>query len=178
MADRLCARLQSGTGGFDTYFTKCKICDNSSPGYHFLSFLQNVSGMGDKIDKLALICLKDKKILCARSKNRDVFYVPGGKREAGESDIEALTREIKEELDVDIVESTLKYMETFEAQAHGKPAGTLVRITCYTGEYMGEAKPSSEVEEIAWLTYSEKRKVAPAGHLILDWLKERDLIAD
>jgi len=52
------------------------------------------------IDKLAWIYLKDKKILMARSAGKDVFYISGGKRELGESNEEALRREVTEELTV------------------------------------------------------------------------------
>lgn len=45
------------------------------------------------IDKLAWIYIKDKKILSTRSKGKDAWYIPGGKRELGESDHEALFRE-------------------------------------------------------------------------------------
>lgn len=48
------------------------------------------------IDKLALITLKDGKVAMVRSHNKTLFYAPGGKREAGETDEQALCREIAE----------------------------------------------------------------------------------
>ena len=87
------------------------------------------------IDKLAFLYIKDKKILATMSKGKDTWYLPGGKREAGESDTQALIREVKEELSVDLEEPTIKFYGTFEAQAHGKPEGTIVRMTCYTAEF-------------------------------------------
>ncbi|MFA0122432.1 NUDIX hydrolase, partial [Vibrio sp. 10N.261.48.A2] len=41
------------------------------------------------IDKLAWIFIKDGKLLMVRSKGKELFYLPGGKREAGESDEQA-----------------------------------------------------------------------------------------
>ena len=38
------------------------------------------------IDKLAFIDLKDRKVLETKSKGKDVWYIPGGKREGSESD--------------------------------------------------------------------------------------------
>lgn len=58
--------------------------------------------MVDYIDKLAFIYLQDRKLLVTLSRGKDVWYIPGGKREAGETDEQALTREVKEELDVDL----------------------------------------------------------------------------
>lgn len=53
------------------------------------------------IDKLAWIAIDNKMVLSTRSFGKDKFYIPGGKREAGESDEQALLREIKEELNVE-----------------------------------------------------------------------------
>lgn len=76
-----------------------------------------------KIDKIALIYLKDGKILSTLSKGKDTYYIPGGKREGKEKDEETLIRECKEELTIDIIKNTIKYYGTFEAQAHGKQKG-------------------------------------------------------
>ncbi|WP_308287346.1 NUDIX domain-containing protein [Actinomadura parmotrematis] len=40
------------------------------------------------------------RVLSTRSRGKDVWYLPGGKREAGESDERTLLREIAEELAV------------------------------------------------------------------------------
>ncbi len=131
----------------------------------------------DLIDKLAWIYIKDRKILSTRSKGKDAWYIPGGKREQGESDQEALVREIKEELTVDLLPETLSYLGTFKAQAHGKPEGVFVQMTCYTGNYKGELKPSSEIEEMAWLTSdTDPNLLSPVDRIIFAYLKEKDLI--
>src|SRR4051812_14899398 len=98
------------------------------------------------IDRLALIELKDRKVLEAKSRGKDTWYIPGGKREVGESDEQALAREIKEELSVDIDPSTVVRYGIFEAQAHDKPKGTVLRMTCYLAKYTRELMPSSEIE--------------------------------
>ena len=73
------------------------------------------------IDKLAWIELQEGKILMTRSRGNDTFYIPGGKREPGETDEQALLREIREELSVELIPSSLNRMGTFQAQAHGSP---------------------------------------------------------
>ena len=128
------------------------------------------------IDKLAWVHIKDRKVLSTLSHGKDVYYIPGGKREEGESDKEALIREIKEELSVDLKQETIEHLETFEAPAHGKPEGTIVRMTCYTAEYSGELKPAAEVAKQVWLSYDGKEQSSPVDKLIFDWLKERNLI--
>ncbi|MGB5819814.1 MAG: NUDIX domain-containing protein [Saonia sp.] len=125
------------------------------------------------IDKLAWIHIRDKQILGTRSKGKTVYYIPGGKREEGESDAEALQREIKEELSVDLDTSSLKYIGIFEAQAHGHKSGIIVRMTCYFGMYSGRLQPDSEIEEMVWLNYGDRDKVSEVDQLIFDFLKEK-----
>ncbi|MFA6252133.1 MAG: NUDIX domain-containing protein [Candidatus Paceibacterota bacterium] len=129
------------------------------------------------IDKLGLIYIKDKKLLSVRSKNKDAYYVPGGKRKNNETDIQALAREIKEEISVDIIPESLKFINKFEAQAHGKEQDITVIITAYFGEFIGEIEPDSEIEEIKWLSYEDIKNATPTMKLILNYLKERDLIS-
>lgn len=128
------------------------------------------------IDKLAWIEIKDKAILSTKSYGKNVFYIPGGKRELNESDEEALSREILEELNVTINVNTLKFIGIFEAQAHGHDDGILVKMTCYSSKYSGVLAASSEIESIDWLTYSDKEKISEVDKLIFNYLHSQDLI--
>lgn len=109
------------------------------------------------IDKLAFIEIKDRKVLVTLSKGKDKWYIPGGKREKGETDLQALTREVKEELAVDIFSESVRTYGVFEAQAHGKPKGTIVRMTCYTASYKGTLIPSAEIEKMNYFTYVQRK---------------------
>ncbi len=128
------------------------------------------------IDKLGWIYIRDKKLLGTRSKGKNAYYVPGGKREQGETDKEALIREIREELNIELFPESLEFINKFKAQAHGKTEKVILLMTCYSGNFKGKINPSSEVEEVTWLTYKDKEEATPMMQLILDWLKERDLI--
>jgi 8-oxo-dGTP diphosphatase len=132
--------------------------------------------MSSVIDKLAWIYIVDRKLLCARSHGKDSYYLPGGKRESGESDEAALIREVLEELNVDLLPNTITYVGTFSAQAHGKPEGVMVRMTCYTADYTGQLSPTNEIEEAAWLTYADRENTSEVSKIILDWLVNQDLI--
>ena len=129
-----------------------------------------------KIDKIAFIYLKDGKILSTLSKGKDTYYIPGGKREGTETDEETLIRECKEELTIDILKDTIKYYGTFEAQAHGKSEGILVKMTCYMADFEGEIGASSEIQEIRWLDYSNLDIISPVDKLIFKDLYEKNLI--
>ncbi|MCR9290678.1 MAG: NUDIX domain-containing protein [Bacteroidetes bacterium] len=128
------------------------------------------------IDKLAWIEIRNKSVLSTLSRGKDTYYIPGGKREIGESDQEALIREIKEELSVELDENTLDFIGIFEAQAHGHDEGILVKMTCYSGSYKGTLKPDSEIESMAWLNTSDKDKISPVDILIFDYLNRKGLI--
>lgn len=128
------------------------------------------------IDKLAWIEIRNKSVLSTLSRGKDTYYIPGGKREIGESDQEALIREIKEELSVELDENTLDFIGIFEAQAHGHDEGILVKTTCYSGSYKGTLKPDSEIESMAWLNTSDKDKISPVDILIFDYLNRKGLI--
>lgn len=128
------------------------------------------------IDKLAWIHIANRKLLATRTRGRDAWYIPGGKREPGESDHQALVREIKEELSVDLVAEQIALVGTFEAPAHGAPPGTVVRMTCYQAPYEGELKPCREIEEVAWLDHGDRAGSSDVTRIILDWLRDRDLI--
>jgi 8-oxo-dGTP pyrophosphatase MutT (NUDIX family) len=125
------------------------------------------------IDKFAWIYVKNKRLLCTRSKGSDTFYLPGGKRKPNESGHEALVREIKEELNVDLLHP-LKFFGSFEAQAHGKQS--VVRLSCYSAPFKGKISPGSEIEGIAWLSHRQRDRLTEAGQIVLDKLKESGLI--
>jgi 8-oxo-dGTP diphosphatase len=129
-----------------------------------------------EIDKLALIYIKDKKVLSSRSAGKNTWYLPGGKREKGENDMEALAREIREELNVELILSNIKYMGVFKSQAHGHTAGVVVKMTCYIGDYSGTLQPTNEIEEIGFLTFEDKDKSSPVDKLILQYLFNSNLI--
>ncbi len=129
------------------------------------------------IDKIAWIHLVDQQILCVRSVEREKYYLPGGKRETGESDAQNLFREIKEGLSVELLLPTLRYIGIFEAQADGEEGGELVRMTCYEGLYQGKLQPASEIEELVWLNYTDKEMTTEVAHLIFDFLKDKKELA-
>jgi 8-oxo-dGTP diphosphatase len=128
------------------------------------------------IDKLAWIHIVNRRLLSTRSRGKNTYYIPGGKREPGETDHQAVIREIKEELSVDLLPDQLAHFGTFEAQAHGKAEGVIVRMTCYEGPYTGDLLAATEVDEVVWLRHQDREKSSPVDKIIMDHLRDRDLI--
>lgn len=125
------------------------------------------------IDKIALIKIKNGQVLSTKSKGKNKFYFPGGKREIGESDEQTLIREIKEELSVEIVPNSYKYIGTFKAQSDGMKDGIIVKMTCYSADFNGTLKANNEIEEIKWLNYADINTVSAVDKIIFDYLKEK-----
>jgi 8-oxo-dGTP pyrophosphatase MutT (NUDIX family) len=129
------------------------------------------------IDKVAWILVRDGRVLSTRSRGKSVWYIPGGKREAGESDLETLAREVREELGVEVDVTQARPVGVFEDQAHGHAEGVLVRMTCYAAPYRGELAPAAEIEEMAWFNYRDWERSAPVDKMIFAHLRERGLLA-
>jgi 8-oxo-dGTP diphosphatase len=117
------------------------------------------------IDTVAWVHLRNGRILCARPHAKDIFYIPGGKREGTESDLQTLRREITEELTVMLQPGTVTHVGTYQAS---QPDGMVVQMTCYTGEYSGTLAASSEIGELAWFCYADRPRVPPVDQLLFD----------
>lgn len=131
------------------------------------------------IETVALIHIKNKKLLLVRPKSKKIFYMPGGKLDEGEDNLKALVREIKEEVQLDIDPKTIDFYGVFEAQAYGKDKGVMVRVHCYTANHSGNVQSSSEIDEITYFSHGEYVSgfdPAPAVKLILDDLKKKGLV--
>ncbi|MFF3573028.1 NUDIX hydrolase [Nocardia jiangxiensis] len=127
------------------------------------------------IDTVAWVLIEDGRILCARPRGKDIFYIPGGKREGAETDPQTLLREIDEELTVALLPDTVVHVGTYEAELHGPTPGS-VRMACYTADHTGALAPSSEIAEIAWFTYLDRDRVPPVDQLLFDDLVARGML--
>ncbi|WP_067501585.1 NUDIX hydrolase [Nocardia puris] len=129
------------------------------------------------IDTVAWVHIVQGRILCGRPAGKDVFFIPGGKREGDETDLQTLVREIEEELTVRLRPETVRHVGTYEAPAQVPPNGVTVRMSCYTAEYEGTLTPSSEIAETAWFTAADRALVPPVDQLLFDELVGRELLS-
>jgi 8-oxo-dGTP pyrophosphatase MutT (NUDIX family) len=129
-----------------------------------------------EIDKIALIKIENGKILITKSKGKNKYYIPGGKRENDESDEQTLIREIKEELSVDIIKESIEYVGTFKAQSDGAKEGIIVKMTCYQANYIGDLKKDNEIEEIRWLNFNDLEIISEVDKIIFKYMKEKGLL--
>jgi 8-oxo-dGTP pyrophosphatase MutT (NUDIX family) len=122
------------------------------------------------LDVVAWVRLRDGELLHVRSHGSDAFYIPGGKREPGESDTQTLLREVREELGVELLPDTVTFLTTIVAPAHGRHAGRLVHMACYCAEPASgatEPAPGAEIAEIRWLRLHDAPQTAPADQALM-----------
>ena len=133
----------------------------------------------NKFIKIGLACITNRTLLLCRPFAFNDLILPGGQRDANETDIECLVREIEEELgpraELDVV--TLQYFGTFEDIAASYKE-QLVQITLYLGRLHGPLKPSSEIKELVWFSPSDDRtQLSPIiRNKILPALKDAGLL--
>ena len=120
------------------------------------------------MEKVAWVHVRDGRLLVARNHGRDLFYLPGGRREPGETDSETLVREVREELGVAIDPSTMQLVAEVTAPRDGSPGE--VRMTCYTADHRGDPAPASEIAELAWITAADRGRVTVAERQVMDRL--------
>lgn len=150
-----------------------KILDKIDPNHSLNSIDYYIEPTQEVLDVLAWIHIEENRILCTRSLEKDKYYIPGGKRESGETDSQTLFREIKEELQISLDLSSLKFIGIFEAEADGFQPGILVRMRCYMAGYSGELCPDSEIAEMVFLSYSDREMVSEVDKLIFDFLNKK-----
>lgn len=114
----------------------------------------------------------DARVLMARPRGMPLFFMPGGKKEPGETDLHALARELKEELDVELGRASVQALFVVEAPAWGR-TDTVVRMACFAADVSGAPVPAAEIEELAWLGPDEGARMPPAGRLVVQRVSAR-----
>jgi 8-oxo-dGTP diphosphatase len=120
------------------------------------------------LDVVGWVHVSGGRLLAVRARARDLLYLPGGKREPGEDDWTALSREVREELGVHLDEATFHGIGVVEAPAHDQPPGTRVRMACYMAEYHGELTATGEIDEWMFVEPSDDHRLAPAVRAALE----------
>lgn len=130
----------------------------------------------------ALITNTAGELLTVRKKGSIYYMMAGGKIETGETPLEALQRELQEELNLNLKPNDIHYLGTHQTQAVNE-TNTLVHATVFHITTTSTSfTPHAELEEIKWLTYDTYLQV-PLAHLLKEfsiplWLKQKNLSRD
>lgn len=124
----------------------------------------------------AVAVVRDRRVLMVTSRGRDVYYMPGGKIDAGETAAEAAAREAEEEVALVLDADALAELFEVRTQAHGEPDGRQVHMRVFRAETDAEPVASGEVDAVHWVTTADAGRCPPAGHAVLERLAALDLI--
>ena len=99
--------------------------------------------------KVRAIIIEDNKLLINRNRKSPIFLAPGGKVKQGETNLEALARELREELTVEL-ESAEEFGTYYSDKALFDDLP--LKLVMYFVRFKGTPKPSSEILENIWLS--------------------------
>lgn len=120
----------------------------------------------------AIIKDDNGKILISKNsnigENEDLWKLPGGKIETGETDEEALARGIKQDFNIEISVNNYLTEKSFESQ------DDIVNLIAYDAQY--EYGKLSENKEYKWINKSDlsNYKFAPSDQLVINELNKDD----
>lgn len=123
--------------------------------------------MDQKYDvyKAAGILTKDRKLLVVRGRGKDFFKSPGGKLDPGETSVQALIRELKEESKIDVIASDLEEFGTFYAPVAGNDASILKMEVLLVKKWQGEIglNPDDQIVEFKWVNSTSAKEIKIAS---------------
>ena len=125
--------------------------------------LQSKIVVDEVIDKVGGIILQDKKILVQRKKNgREECIIPGGKREGCETDLETLSRELKEEMSVSV--DAASFFGEYDDIACF--SGKRLHVRAYLTVIHGNICCVNEIKEAIWIDRNYKEQGIQVGSIL------------
>ncbi|MBK4215623.1 NUDIX domain-containing protein [Paracoccus caeni] len=102
-----------------------------------------------RIAAAAILDRQGRRMLMVRKRGTAFFMQPGGKIDAGETPIEALIRELREELALELAPDLLRHRGIFSDHAANED-GMIVTADLFTAFADPQITPQAEIEEALW----------------------------
>lgn len=121
-----------------------------------------------KLHTVGLVVLQHNQLLLAYSNSKQAWYLPGGKVDTGETAMQALQREIAEELQVTLAADSFHFYMHITAKAYGEN-NLQMEQDCYLCSTTANWEPAAEVAAIRFfdLASYQKEPAQVPGVLVL-----------
>ncbi|MFM9890503.1 MAG: NUDIX hydrolase [Rickettsiales bacterium] len=126
----------------------------------------------------AAAIVRENALLVVRKRGAKFFTQAGGKIEPNETPLEALMRELREELSIDLKSEQATFMGVFRAAAANEPDHT-VEAHNFLVNWHGEILIAAEIETMEWLPLDLEPRIPIAPLLqetILPFLRKHHQI--
>lgn len=119
------------------------------------------------------VCLVEEtedQILLVQVRHREKYYFPGVKIDEGETLLEAIQREIEEELQLHFSQEDFTYIGKVIGEAYPQP-NTLTELNGFKVNQRinwNDVQIDNEVTDIRWFNKSDTQYIAPA---VIKWIE-------
>ncbi|SUM74602.1 NUDIX hydrolase [Staphylococcus hominis] len=119
------------------------------------------------------VCLVEEtedQILLVQVRHREKYYFPGGKIDEGETLLEAIQREIEEELQLHFSQEDFTYIGKVIGEAYPQP-NTLTELNGFKVNQRinwNDVQIDNEVTDIRWFNKSDTQYITPA---VIKWIE-------
>ena len=119
------------------------------------------------------VCLveeTDDKILLVQVRHREKYYFPGGKIDEGETLLDAIQREVREELSLDLAQSDFAYIGTVVGKAYPQP-DMLTELNGFKVNVdidWDKVSIDNEITDMKWFDKKDTSLIAPA---VIKWIE-------
>lgn len=126
-----------------------------------------------------LVITKNNQLLLAYSRNKNAWYLPGGKIDEGETSKDALVREIREELNIELQLDKIITYKLISAPAYGEDSDLIMKQDTFRYDLTEEIEPSHEIAAVKYFdleTYKKEPAQVPGVLKLFKLLKEDGII--
>lgn len=119
------------------------------------------------------VCLVEEtenQILLVQVRNREKYYFSGGKIDEGETQLEAIQREVKEELQLEFPQEDFTYIGTVIGDAYPQ-TNMLTELNGFKLQQeidWNNVEIDNEITDIRWFDKSDTTLIAPA---VIKWIE-------